>query len=45
MSMKAEVALDAYDFPILSATALKRARKLLNWRVVDLTAKTRRAVT
>jgi hypothetical protein len=43
--MKIESTMDAYGFPILTASALKRARKLLNWRVADLVQKTHGAVS
>jgi hypothetical protein len=42
--MKIEIAMDAFGFPILTAAALKRARKHLDWRVADLAAKTQGAV-
>jgi hypothetical protein len=38
--MKIQTAVDAYGHPILTAAALKRARKHLGWRVGDLVAKT-----
>jgi hypothetical protein len=43
--MKIDITTDAYNFPILTAAALKRARKLLNWRVADLVQKTHGAIS